>query len=238
MGNLRFRLLTVLFCSVAFGGYVFATPIDPIIDLEPGAGSNSYLGGQVLFTFNATAGNTNCVSDGSVGDTSIVSCGMTTNFLRPGTDGTGVFSNNTGVDITNIHVHIDTFFFPDGTKNLNNVAANVDQMGFQTFARPDHPLLFPNTPIPDAGGNGATFTGGVVPVCQPNFFESCVPGEFTIGYAEVRIPEGGSAVIEFDANHPISTPEPATFGMIFGTLSGAWLVRKRLRHKILPESEN
>jgi hypothetical protein len=219
MFSLQRRIFCLAFCLAALSATVFAdgTSVpDPIVDLEGGTGSNPYFGGQVFVTFTATQGNTNCFgTDFSAGNTPIVSCGTTGNFIRPGdpTQG-GIFSNDTGMDITQIHVHIDTFF-ADGS------FAGVSQGGFTEFAASGQPL-FPGPQFVDEDGNGTTFTGGDVTGC-PRGVEFCTPGEFKIGYAEVLIPEGGSAAIEFD-----QAPEPSTLVLLVGTLPVAWRMRRKL----------
>lgn len=212
------RIFTLLLCLVALAGAAFADGThDPIIDLEGGTGSNPYFGGAVSFTVNFD--NSACSSP--VAGDPTVSCGTTSNFLRPGADGSGVFSNDTGTDITSIHVSIETFFGPDGTGDM----ANVDQGTFSEF--PAEGGLFPGPIIPDPNGNGATFTGGDVTGCPVIFFAPaapCTPGEFLIGYAEVLVPVNGSAVVEFDAN-PV--PEPGSLVLTAGMLPAIWLMTKK-----------
>lgn len=212
------RILGLFFFLAALTGTMLADtvpPPDPIVDLEGGTGSNPYTGGLVTFIVNFN--NSAC---GPPNPNDIVSCGTTSNFLRPGADGTGVFRNNTGVDITNIHVSIETFFGLNGTGDM----ANVAQGTFSEF--PTGGGIFPGPIIMDPTGNGATFTGGDVTGC-PIGVELCTPGEFLIGYAEVLVPEGGSAVVEFDANHPLPTPEPGTLALLAGALPGLWLIRNK-----------
>jgi hypothetical protein len=222
----KLRIFGLLFCFAVLTGNVFADtlPPDPIVDLEGGSGSNSYFGGMVSVTFNGIVGQNCSTTASSVGDTTIVTCGTTTSFIRPGDPAQGgVFSNDTGVDITNIHVHIDTFFGLNGTGGM----AGVSEGTFSEFPSQANGL-FPGPIIPDADGNGATFTGGDIVGCPVTIaLAPCTPGEFKIGYAEVLIPEGGSAVIEFDANHSLPAPEPATLALLAMAVPGVWMIRKK-----------
>ena len=152
--------LLMLFVALSGGSVLADTIHDPIIDLEGGGGSNDLFKGQVVTTtINGIVGQNSC---GFFDDSSTLTCGTVNSFIRPGEDGSGVFRNLTGEVITNFHVSIATFTGLNG----NGDPAGIVQGTFSAFPTNEAGInaLFPGPIIPDADGNGATFTGGSIPL--------------------------------------------------------------------------